>query len=95
MFTTGHNWHNTYSSVKAAEEDLKGFKYQGDGWYINKTDTLYVTSSPSQKHDGSQRHPNPATNSLHIMCWNMPNGRDMMWEEFKTMMMKPVFVNYK
>lgn len=53
----GHNWQQNYASIGAAEADLTGFKYKGDGWYHEEQDTLLVMVGEG-------------TGTCTVYCWN-------------------------
>ena len=62
-----------------AEKELENFKWQGAGWYINKSDTLLVT---------------PFGDDGHFFKFNVYNGRNPA-EDFNWVVNAPVRKDYR
>lgn len=59
------DWTEFYTPEEA-EEQLRGFKFEGLGWYETETDTLLVLDRmKAGKHNGRYK----------FICWNYPGAR--------------------
>lgn len=62
------DWSKIYTA-KAAEKDLKGFKFKGPGWYMTATDTILVVA-----HQRTEKlfHPTEQLKDEEytFYCWN-------------------------
>lgn len=62
------DWTKTYQDYKALEKDLyrknNPFKYDGQGWYLTETDTLFCLV-----HDDER---------ITVYCWNIPNAQTQL-----------------
>lgn len=87
----GFDWKQLYGSVKAAEKDLTGFTFKGEGWYETANDTLLVRTF---KTAGTKfaRGRKPSGPGLDITVWNRPDGRQHVIEEFATAMKLDVHI---
>jgi len=56
------DWTKNYKTSKAIESDLAPkFKYKGEGWYLTKDDTLFVTQH--------------GVENFYVQVWNYPTAR--------------------
>lgn len=72
-----YDWKQIYSDIQDLEKDLRGFKYKGDGWYIEETDTLYIETT--------------SRGSVIAYCWNNPNGFETTISEIGKALSKPIY----
>ena len=64
--STVPDWEQDYTP-EAAEDDIKGFKFKGTGWYLTKTDSMLVLSGTGVK------------NTYRFFCWNFGVDKDASW----------------